>query len=224
MPAFGGFSTFPIRFGGGETRIKTIYDSLNESLGTGYDTSYASNVTAETMAEARAIAAVWSASRRMSLQWDPMRMSDFVGRWEKIFGVIPAPSDSMSARQAVLALKFRALAGPIAGNVEDAASTLLGDAYVGVEFTTPAQANQSWPSSTPPSATNFYSFVAHILVRVQQPSTMTFSQFITLMGKLTSMLDDLLPAWVSSDWGMFGANGLNGFYLDENNLDAQTFD
>lgn len=221
MPFFGGFSPFPLRFGGGKTRVQAIYEALNESLGTAYDTSDTSNVTAETMAEARALAAVWSANRRLSLQWDPARMTDFVSRWEKIFDLHPATTDSMNDRRDALRAKFLALAGP--STVSDACAALLGDSFVGIETTPLASALIRWPANG--YASEWRSSVAHILVRVQIASNQTLAEFIKLMGKLTLMLDDLLPAATTFDWATFADNGGDGFYLDEDhNLNFESFD
>ncbi len=224
MPNFGGYAPLPLRLGGGESTVRVIYESLNDGLGTGYDTSDNSTVTADTFADAVQIAALWSANARMTNQWDPNRMTDFIPRWEKIFAVVPSSGDSDNARRARLAAKFQALGGPLYATTELICSSLLGDAYVGVEYTPLASSHSNWPGGTPPQPGMWSSSVAHILVRVQQPANATVVEFLKSLGELMAFLGDFLPAWVTFDWGLFADNGMNGFYLDENNLDYETFD
>ena len=58
--AYGARYSYPRRYGGGKSTQQAIYESLNISLGTAFDTSDGSTVTAETSADARAFAAVGS--------------------------------------------------------------------------------------------------------------------------------------------------------------------
>lgn len=228
MPMFGGFTPWPLRFGGGEPNLRALYESLNLSLGPAYDTSDLSNVTAETMAEARALDAVWSANRRMSLQWDPERMTDFMERWETIFGLRPGVSDSIAERRTILQAKFLALIGP--SSLEDSVTLLLGASFVEVVRTSLADAYQRWPENGYPD--DWISNTAHILIRVQYANNQTEAEFLKLMAKLGLMLDDLLPAWTSWDWGAFNEAGAEGFFLDDPlgagpppyNLNYETFD
>lgn len=220
MSKLGGFSPLPMRLGGGQTRVETLYKSLNESLGTAYDVSDESNVTAETMAEARALDAVWSSNRRMSLQWDPRRMTDFLSRWEKIFAVAPSPGDSDNARRAVLQGKFLALIGP--STLEDVVMPIASASFVGIEYTELVDAVPKWPGNSFPD--EWHSNVAHIVIRVKFTANQTLAEFWRMKSKLTAFLNDYLPAWVTFDIAIFReSTGLSGFYLDERNLDFETF-
>lgn len=218
MPTFGGFSPFPMRFGGGVPRVKTLYDSLNQARGTAYDISDASNVTAETMAEARALNAVWSANRRMALQWDPSRMTDFVARWEAIFDLHPGPNDSDVARRAALGAKFAALIGPDA--LLDIVTLLAGANLVGIEFTSLTDAQVRWPENGYP--TSWTSNTAHILIRVRFTANQTLAEFWDMRATVSKALNDLLPSWTTFDIGTYRPDGVsNGFFLDERNLNYE---
>jgi uncharacterized protein YmfQ (DUF2313 family) len=213
-----------MRLGGGPSRAQVIYDSLNQGLGTAYDTSDGSTVTGETAADARSIESVWSANTRMQNQWDPFRMVQFIPRWEEIFGLVPGADDSDNRRRGRIQAKFQALGGPIYATIEESASAILGDAYVGVEYTDLAHAVANWPGGSPPDNSQFNSSVCHILVRVEQPGNSTTSEFVSSLNDLTIFLGVFLPTWVTFDWGLYADNGMRGFYLDENNLDYETFD
>lgn len=215
----GGFSPLPWTLGGGEPRVKTLYDSLNQSLGTAYDTSDESNVTAETMAEARALDAVWSANRRMALQTDAKRMSDFIGRWERILDLHPAPSDSDVARRAAIQAKFLAWIGPSA--LLDLVTLIAGTSLIGIEFTDLVDAQIRWPENGYPN--NWTSNTAHIVIRVQFSANQTTAEFWNMRARLTQALDDFLPAWATFDIATFRPGGGNGFFLDERNLNYETF-
>lgn len=219
MPTFGGFSPFPLRFGGGKPRLKTLYEALNQARGTAYDTSDASNVTAETMAEARALDAAWSSNRKMALQTDPARMTDFMPRWEAILDVHPLPTDSIASRRAVLRAKFLALGGPAI--LHDAVVALTGASFIGIVYTAVADAVPRWPANGFPN--NWTSNAVHIVIHVQFAPNQTNAQFWDMRAALNKFLQDFLPVWVTWDVGIRDSHGTFCFYLDEQNLDLELF-
>lgn len=220
MPFFGGYAPFPLRFGGGVPRIKTLYQSLNEARGTAYDTSDESNVTAETMAHARALDSAWSANRRMALQWDPLRMTDFLPRWEAILDLHPGPNDSVAARRQAVQAKFLAWAGQTA--LQELVEAIAGDSFVAIVYTDVVDAVPRWPANGYP--TKWSSNVAHILVRVQYAPNQTEAEFWNMRRRISRTLRDFLPAWTTFDIGTFRPDGVSeGFFLDERNLNFETF-
>lgn len=71
-----------------------------------------------------------------------------------------------------------------------------------------------WSSST-----------AYILILVQQPDTMTDDEFYKIVGDIDGLLEDILPVWVTFNWGRANSLGEAGFILDdEHNLDNEFFD
>lgn len=225
MP-FGGRNPFPFRLGGGKSRQQAIYESLNMGLGTAFDTSDASTVTAETSADARAIAAIWSANKRHQNQFDPRRMTDMLPRWEAIFAVRPSVTDSDNARRAILTLKFQALGGPLYATIEEICAAFLGNILIGVEYIDLTHVNANWPGGTPPQPTMWNSNIDHILVRVVRPGQevgITRQQYFEKLREMMSFMRDYLAAHCTLDWGCFNVGGTRGFKLDEPNLDIETF-
>jgi hypothetical protein len=220
MPTFGGFSPFPLRFGGGKRRLEVIYDSINESLGSAYDTSDSSTVTSQTMAEARAIDAAYSGNVRMSYATDPLRMpTELVPRWETILDLHPHRTDSIEARRAALAAKFLSLSG---GTIlEDTVRALTGASFIAIEFTALADAVPRWPVNG--FADKWTSNVAHFVIRVQFAPNQTNADFWNMRARLRQFLRDFVPAWVTFDIAISDSHGTECFYLDEPDLDLLTF-
>ncbi len=224
MPNIGGYCPLPLRLGGGESRLREIYESLNDGLGTAYDTSDSSPVTAETEADASTIEAVWSANERLKNQWDPNALTDFLSRWEKIFGLSPKRTDSDNLRRAKVALKFRALGGAVYATLSDTCTALLGSAFVGIEYTDLAHANAHWPGGSPAEVDQWSSTIAYILIRITLPGSLTLHEFLAKLRETLSFLADVLPVWVVFNYGAFNSTAANGFLLDDPmNLDWETF-
>lgn len=219
---FGGLNPFPHRFGGVDSPVPAIVASLNDARGTAYDTTQPSTVYAVDVALAFALAAVWSGNARVANQTDPSRVSDMLARWERCFGVTPATSDAPAARRARLLSRFRALAGPTDASLNDTCARLLGELFVGIEYTPASGAVTHWSATGEPSL--WYSSVAHILVRVKRVDNTPESTFFRRVGQLAEAMQNILPAWVTWDWAVFGDNGAAGFFLDQRNLDQQAFD
>lgn len=226
MP-FGGRNPFPFRLGGGKSTQQAIYESLNMGLGTAFDTSDGSTVTAETSADARAIAAIWSANRRLQNQFDPRRMTDMVPRWEGIFAVRPSTEDSANMRRGRLVLKFQALGGPLFATLDEICTSLLGSLFVSLERTSLADAHTNWPGGSPSNLTRWDSTVAHLLVRVVRYDAivgMTRQEMFDRLREMMAFMRDFTAAFMETDWAWDGTGGA-GFYLDEDwNLDGEAFD
>lgn len=224
---YGARHTYPRRYGGGKSTSQVIYESLNFALGTAFDTTDASTVTAETSADARTIAGLWSANARLANQWDPRRMTDMVPRWEKIMAIRPRTGDSMNRRRARLVARFLALGGDTFGTLDEICEAILGDVFIQLERTPLANANIAWPGGTPAEPTKWASSVAHLLVRVVRPQdlgSITRVEMFARLNELMVFLRDYLASWCTADFGWNANNDTRGFYLDEdNNLDGQTF-
>ena len=228
MPTFGGMSPSPIRYGGGIPSLQRIIESLASQLGTAYDTEDTDGIVyLELMAEARCIQAMWSQNARMANQWQAARMTDFLERWERIYKIPVFFSDTLVERRARVGVAQARVGRSDGPAVYDVCSTILGTAFVAIVHTTSAAAVVWTPTGWPMGShgtTNWYSTVAHVAVKVTQPSSMSDAEFYDRTAALMVALDGVLPAWVTFDWyreGGFGA----GFYLDdEHNLDNEAFD
>ncbi len=214
----GGFCPLPATLGGGRPRLQTLFKSLNQGRGTGYDTGDNSNVIAETMAEARALDAAWSGNRRAALQFDAKRMTAFIPRWEKILDLHPRRNASDNERRRLILAKYLAWAGPEL--FEDAVRALTGDSFVGIEFHPLSTAVQRWPVNGYPN--NWTSSTAHVLIRVQV-GNQTNAEFWNMRAELSKFLQDYLPFWMEFDVAIHDSGGGDCFLLDEPNLDLETF-
>lgn len=239
MPANGGLTPGFERYGGGTPNLKRIVDSLNAQRGSAYDTDQTSNIYAENMAFARAINCAWSDNARLANQWDANRMTDFLSRWEKIFGIYVLDGDSDVERRARIAVSFlRINQQPGYQAVYDIIYDLLGsDVFVGIVHTTSAAgvngpavvwtpAGHNVGSHDPDGIVNWYSNIAHVLIQIQLPSYMPQYELDGKISKLGPVLDSFLPAWVTWDWFMniHTSGTVKGFYLDETNLNVEVFD
>jgi hypothetical protein len=234
MPWFGGSCPFPLRFGGGTPLIKTLARSIAAQLGTAFDTIDTSTLLyVELQAEARVLAAAWRQNERLGNQSDPFRMTDFLPRWEKIYGLYPLPTDTMSKRRAKIAVAMARAGYADGGTIFATCLAYLGaSVFVGL-VNTPSSSALVWtPSGWPmgnhpvlPTDPDWSSSVAYLAIQVQQPANMPASVFYATVATMMPALDAILPAWVTFDWFRQDISGSSGFYLDDlPNLDDEAFD
>lgn len=242
MPTFGGYSPYPRRFGGGgKPRLQRIHESLNAQRGTAYDAQNSQTfVWVENMAIARAISAAWSTNQRLANQADPLRMTDHLARWEKILQ-IPVPPDATDAdrRAEVFERLSRIGKASLHARIYFEASRVLGDFFAAVEYIDPSIAvvhvpDASYPWGTVVPGVPWYSTVAHVLIKVNQPAGYTLADFWAAVGRLAPVMDHLLPIEVTWDFYVCPSVGVHvnvpggpscaGFYLDEPDLDLEVFD
>ena len=239
MPAFGGMSPFPLRLGGGRPRTQVLVDALNADRGDAYDASTrTTTVYVEDMAIARAIGAAWGTNYRLGTLWDAHRMPlEILERWESILAMVVGPTDTEATRRAALAAKLAVVGrSSLSSVLYDALSAALGSVFVAVEYVSYAGAvmtvpDGSYPWGTPDATYPWSSTVARVLVRLQAPTGYTEGQFYAAAGKVPSILDPMLPVWVTFDWYRSGpisapSNGISGagFYLDDpHNLGNEVF-
>jgi hypothetical protein len=227
--------------GGGTPIAKTIVDQLARARGTAVNASDPSTVAyLETLAIGRAIAAAWSTNERLANQWDALRMTDMLPRWEKIFRLRPRPTDTLvDRRQAVARAQARVGLETIHSTVTTALSTVLGPVFVAVEFLDSSLAIITVPDGTYPfgvvvDGVPWSSSVGTVLVRVERPNGYSEGDFYEAVGKISELLDDMLPADVDFLWyrapetgasvNVPGGPSAAGFYLDERNLNESVFD
>ncbi len=228
MPTFGGLSPSPQRLGGGTPSLKHIVESLASQLGTAYDALDPDGIVyLELLAEARCLQAMWSQNARLANQWQGERVTDFLQRWEKIYALPSFPSDTLQDRRARIAVAQARVGFADPPTIWDICSSILGSAFVSVVHTDSSAAAVWTPTGWPMGshgAINWYSSVAHLAVKVTQPSSMSDEDFYARCGALMVALDGVLPAWITFDWFRLSGFGA-GFYLDdEHNLDNEAFD
>lgn len=234
MPICGGYAPFPRRFGGRKTRIKTITASLQAQLGPAQDTTDTTGlVFLRLNATARAIAAAWGQNARMANQWDPQRVTDFLGRWEKILALPVSPSDSLTTRRKRVAVARARVGEAMPQVIRDTCVAYLGPCFVSiVNNINPSSANVWTPAGWPmgqhavlPTDPTWYSTVAYVASKVAQPSTMGDAEFYATVSSVMPTLDAILPATTTFEWYREDISGAPGFFLDDtHNLDDEAFD
>jgi hypothetical protein len=230
MPFYGGSNPFPRRYGGSPTTLQRVVESVAGARGSAYATAANTPVGVENMAIARAITFDgYGANQRLANQFLPTKVTAQTGmlqRWERIFGLSPAPTDTEPVRRARLAAKWLTI-GTNGGAqpIRDALTMALGPVFVGLVNTSLAQALAYWPGGTPSTSMPWSSTVAHVLVQVQQPATYSSRQFFDAVAGIGPIMDTLLPAWATWDWFEKDSAGNIGFLLDDAmNLDFEVFD
>ena len=240
---YGGHAPFPKRYGGGRPLLRLVHDNLNAGRGTAVDASNTDTVAwVENMAHARAITFDgYGANDRLSLQWDPDRMTSFLPRWEKILKIVPSPSASTRERRDEVRKRMRRFieASAFHSRLYGRLKQELGDVFVAVEYIDIANAvvhapDPSYPWGTLADGHPWYSTVAHILVLLQKPTGYSEADFYAAAGKVFPATDGLIPAWATPRWyrapqgypaiTVSGGPSQGGFYLDAPaNLDNNCF-
>lgn len=227
----GGFDPAPRHFGGSAGQLsEVLLDALLEANGSAVTTEQASYAYAECFAESRCLTYLWELNQRLANQWDPVRMTDFLARWESIYETKPLSTDTPNDRRAKIAAKLAAYGLPATQQVvTDLLSVVLGEVFVGVVLTPSTIALGQCPGgATLPGGVTladgpWYSTIAHLAVETIQPAGMPDTTYYETVGQVRAYLDNLIAAWCSVDWFKDGVHG-PGFFLDETNLDVERFD
>jgi hypothetical protein len=228
----GNFNPSPKTFGASTGSIEeAILDGLIEGNGTGIASDVDSFAWAKANAKARAIAYLTHLNRRAANQKDPLRMTDFLPRWERILGLRPAHGTDATTRRAAVKAKMELYGQPGTQQVvSDLLTIIMGDIFVGLVHTTSASAMGYVPGGVivPGGVTlasgGWYSTIAHLAIETVQPANIDDAAYYEAIAGIAAFLDPLLPVWVTFDAFLDGVNGA-GFYLDEEkNLDNQRFD
>lgn len=244
MARFGSFAPYPRRFGGGPTRVRATFDSLNEQLhgANGAPPEWSSVRYARNLVVARMLAAAWASARRVGGIRDPWR-TVALDRLERIHRTVPRPGDTEAGRRRRLAaLMAREGERITRARIEEMLREALGELFVAVEFIDVDLAVVHVPANTYPWGTvvdgvPWYSTVAHTLVLVEKPAFMTEAEFYDRVAGVHAALDPVVPVWATFDWyraplntspgpvDVVGGPSMAGFYLDDDhNLDNNVFD
>jgi hypothetical protein len=247
MPAFGGFTPFPLRLGGGRPNVEVIFNGLAADRGTAVDAKdLTKSVGIETLATARLLAATWATNERLGYCWDPLRC-DMVtlARWEKFLALTPSVDDTDSARRARVAKLFKRFGRAVTkAYVAELLTREIPDAFVAVDsigYSYAITRNEvhvpdgTYPDGTVLAGYPFTSSVSRVLIRLTFPTGWSLQDFYEAVGKIYTTLDPVLPCWATIDW--YSNNGPNyvdlspegpsgaGFFLDQpHNLDGEIFD
>lgn len=241
MPAFGGYASFPLRFGGGPSPVQVLHQALNQARGTAYDTSPGTVVSIYNLARAKAVAVAYATNERVSNLWNPARMGDdVVERWRTILAW-PDRGETPWQTRARLVDHFALFVEEVThGLLVTRLERALGPFFVDVEYIDATNAvvhapSVDWAIGTVVEGIPWSSTSMRMLVRLQKPAGATEAAFYDAAGKVSEILGPLLPAWETFDWYraptsgtptvVIGGPSAAGFYLDaESNLDNNVFD
>ena len=228
----GGLAPFPKRFGSSQGgSLEAITKSLVASRGPLFDPNDTTTIAwVESHAIARAIWELYETADRARNQFDPMRMSDFVPRWESILGISPMPSANMNDRRKAIAKRFGALLGGLH----------LGPLYALLRFYSDISATlKTWRTTDTGVISHVYQSIAvpggvtisadgrwgssiHSLTFIcAQPATMAWADFVARMGELEADLYDTLSSWTTYFVVTEASDATLSFSLDEANLDLE---
>jgi len=226
------FNPSPQTFGATKgLTLEELTNSIHADLGSAYSQDPDSFVYLRSMTFARALKYLWSLNARLGNQWSAALMTDFLERWEDIFGL--SHQGTMAERRGRVAAKFLAFgAVPTQTLIESLMDELLGEVFVSVEHIAPEDGNGSVPGgATIPggavlSDDNFRSQTGYIGILVQQPASMSDHDFYETVAQINPILDSMLPAWVDFAWVRDVTDGYGNhfFQLDHQpNLDNSRF-
>lgn len=241
MPATGGYSPGPEKYGGGYGNtdvpiLQRVFEAIASQRGSAYDQTINSVVGVENMAIARAITFDgWGANLRLANQFLPSKMTadGLLPRWEKIFNTPTLPGDTEPVRRARVAAAFARLGQPNTHQpVVDALTSALGTIFTGtIVYQGPNTANVLWPgASNNTSTVPWYSTIDQVAVELTVPAAYTSATgapttgWWALVGTAVSILDAMLPSWITWEFFILSSHGTACFDLDDPaNLDLEVF-
>jgi len=240
MPGFGAYSPSPQTFGAANSSIiEAIQNTLAQAQGGGLTNDRGTILWLENHATARVLADLYGMVERLGNQWDPERMTTFLGRWEMILNIRPRRGATLQDRQRAVQAKLGLIGkGTDIASLNDFLSAQLGDIFVGLSYTDPMEAISYVPGGAvvpggptlldgdtlPSNLSPYYSTVGYVAILLEKPVGMSNEDFYERAGSIYDTIDGLFGAWIGFDWVQDGPNGA-GFFLDEdNNLDNQRFD
>lgn len=236
----GGFNPSPNVLGGSAALdLEAIQEGFADSQGSALARERGTVAWVENHAQARVLWDLYRLPQRLANQWDPLRMTDFLPRWEKILGIKPLKNETLLERREHVGSKMSLVsAGTIQQVLTDYLEETIGDIFVGVEYGDPVTAVTYVPGGAsipggptlldgdllPNTLSPWSSSLAYISILINKPASMTNDEFYERAARIYDDVDNLIGAWMRFDWVNDGPNGA-GFYLDEDaNLDNQRFD
>lgn len=242
----GAFNSSPRKFGREQGHVEELLlNALLEGDGSAMASDVDSYTWAEQLANAHCIAGLYHLNQRMANQWDPLRMTEFIPRWERILNLYPLPTDSDADRRLRIGAKMALYAQPPTQQVvTDLMTTLLGPVFVQI-VNTPSSAATGFVGVTASNAAygyagggvtvpggvslpdgtalgiTWFSSVAYVCILTQRLPTSTDATYYPQVGSLVQFLDNLLPAW--STWAWVEDGSTDGEFILDNphNLDNE---
>jgi len=196
MLGLGAYNPLPMTLGGGDSTLEVLHGALLERYAPGWDVTDESIKNAEAYAEALCLDLVWACNARLSNQWKPEKLMEWLDDWEAATKTRPTFNENAVERRAAVAAKFRGATGNSITDIIDVCAAIAGD-YLDEVVTCPTNAELNyWPGVNPGPpglewATN--RFVLGIKLTVSDSPTGGSAQ---LREKLYRALDNVVPAWM----------------------------
>lgn len=207
------------------------YREIRASRGNAYTDKEYTLVDYENIAASRLMGAIFSRTpEKYSANSTPAHATERLGYWVNVLGIPSNPNEPDWLLRSRAAAHFRAAIGPTLANVNNAVSSLLGPAFVGIDTYLENDLENPpfptlWPGGTNDGGTlsiggyTWLSRRAHLRIQVQEPPGMTRADFLNLMNvQLFQLLDRMLPSWATWNWSV----GSDGFLIgiDQIGIDA----
>lgn len=203
-----------------------VYLELRSMRGSAYAKNTTDLVHVENLSLARTIATVgFRVPEKMRANALPARSGERLSYWAKVLGIpIRVGDQSWQIRQRCAA-HYKAATGPTIDTVTTVVSELLGSAFVAVHMFTGSSLSVPptityWPGVNPGPASYslgggaWLSERCHLFVETTKPAGMSDAEYHDLLDvQLFQLLDRILPAWATFDYGTLG------FILDVSQLD-----
>lgn len=203
-----------------------IYMELRAQRGSAFSQNTTDLVHAENLALSRTLGCIgFRGPERMRANAVPARSDERLDYWAKVLAVPVRAGDERWQIRQRCAASFKASSGPTLATVTAAVSSLLGDAFVAIRIATGATLSAPppvtyWPVIAPGPASYslgggaWLSERCHLFVETTKPAGMSQAAYHDLLNvQLFQLLDRMLPAWATFDYGALG------FTLDVSQLD-----
>lgn len=201
-----------------------------QSLGSGLANGKNPILRAKYHAIARFLWELFENNVRLANQFNPETMTDFLSRWENIYGLTYNSFLSDSERRQAVADKLLQY-NSIANNygLYLLATTVLGDAFVDIEFTTPDFAAAQGTATVPGGIAGTYggtvyqdddwrsavSFIRVVVTRGNMPA----GDYAFRLHRFKLIVQNFMPAWT-----MVHVNQSGGFVLGVSQLGLDGFE
>jgi len=209
---------------------------FESSRGDAFSTKRDGLVHVENLALARHYAWQTRLAEQYSSNQNPATAGAMLDEWVTVLSLDPRSSDEQKRSEGKARLQLRK--GNSSVVIDEMISTLIGDRLVKVwrtpgTLTSPPDWTYGPAWDTGPSTWNLGGGVwsstrAKLTVEVTEPSEADRADFLESMAQLTRMLDDALPAYMTSNWatGLTDSDdpdGSQGFRLDYDSMDYVGF-
>lgn len=191
-----------------------IYRDLQNQRGSAYTTKPGTFVHVENMAIARQVASVCYRlpEKLQNNASGPRKADEGLDYWAACLGLQKRPTETVGAFRERAALHRRLSKGGTYDNLRDEVSTLLGPAFISIEFNhdgefeTPST-NTYWPVINPgPDSYDlgggtWLSDRSQVIINAERPGGMSEPDFSQLMNSdLFELVDRMIPAWATAQW------------------------